>query len=88
MQHVRDRGTDDDNPLLYLLDDVRHRMLPDLVCLWVGKYDVCTINLASGLEVGRVKAGVIVVCLGESIHESPTLEQINIEQDLEPPLLV
>ena len=60
-------------------------MLPDLVCLWVGKYDVCTVDVASGLEVGRVKAGVIVVCLGESIHESPTLEQIDIEQNLEPP---
>ena len=63
-------------------------MLPDLVCLWVGKYDVCTVDVASGLEVGRVKAGVIVVCLGESVLESPTLEQINIEQDLKPPLLV
>ena len=61
-------------------------MLPDLVCLWVGKYDVCTFDVANRLEVGRVEAGV--VCLGESVRESPSLEQINIEQDLEPPLLV
>ena len=63
-------------------------MLPDLVCLWVGKYDVCTVDVANRLDAGCVKAGVIVVCLGESVHESPTLEQINIiEQDLDPPLL-
>ena len=60
-------------------------MLPDLVCLWVGKYDVCTVDVANRLDAGCVKAGVIVVCLGESIHESPTLEQIDIEQNLEPP---
>ena len=49
---------------------------------------VCTVDVANWLEVGRVKAGVIVDCLGEFVHESPTLKQIDIEQDLEPPLLV